>query len=453
VSQRALTGRPPFDRLDATTLSAGLWVAVLTAVLAVTVACRPLCAPRPRHPVDVLFTAERRLFVAVAGLATVGYFDYTYRLPRTTLLLAGGLLAVALPAWFGLVLRRPRDGSRRAVVVGDDPERMAEAAAAADTPLAGLVAPPRVRRAVATTGETETSPERAGTPVVADGSGVETVRDYTALADLEHLGGLARLETALLSADADTAILAFAEPDRGDFFGTLSVCLDHGVSATVHADHADHVLTGDAAGDGPLVATDLDPWSPTARLLKRAFDVCFAVLGLVALAPLMAVVAVAVRRDGGPALYSQERTTEFGDTVTVWKFRTMRPGGERARPCADADNDRITRIGRLLRRTHVDELPQLWTVLSGEMSAVGPRAAWVEEETAIVDGARQWRKRWFVKPGLTGLAQVNGVDSTDPEAKLRYDVAYIRRQSPWLDLRIVARQLWMVLVDARTLFE
>jgi lipopolysaccharide/colanic/teichoic acid biosynthesis glycosyltransferase len=99
----------------------------------------------------------------------------------------------------------------------------------------------------------------------------------------------------------------------------------------------------------------------------------------------------------------------------------------------------------------VDELPQLWTVLSGEMSAVGPRAAWVEEETAIVDGARQWRKRWFVKPGLTGLAQVNGVDSTDPEAKLRYDVAYIRRQSPWLDLRIVARQMGQVVWDAKEL--
>ena len=445
ATQRAVTRLPVVDALEPTTLSGGaLHLAVLTAVTAVVVACLPLCAPRPRRAVDVLFTAERRLLVAATALAAVGYFDYTYRLPRTTLILVTALLAAALPAWFGLVVRRPRNGGHRTVVVGDDPERMAEAVATSEAPVVGVVAPPTVgaegpARAMADGGRLTVTPESDGT----DGE--------VSPPDLEYLGGFSRLESALLDNDADTAVLAFSEADRAEFFGTLSVCIDHGVTAKVHAEHADHVLT-DAPGEGPLVEIDLEPWAPAARLAKRAFDVCFAVVGLVAMAPVMAAIAVAVRReDGGPVLYSQRRTTTFGGTVTVWKFRTMTPAGERTTPVADAENDRITRVGRVLRRTHLDELPQLWTVLQGEMSVVGPRAAWVAEESAIADETAAWRKRWFVKPGLTGLAQINGIDSSDPETKLRYDVAYIRRQSFALDLRIVAQQVWMVIEDAAVL--
>lgn len=445
TAQRAVTGLPVVGALEPTTLSGGaLHLAVLTAVTAVVVACLPLCAPRPRRAVDVLFTAERRLLVAVTALAAVGYFDYTYRLPRTTLIVVTALLAVTLPAWFGVVVRRPRNGGHRTVVVGDNPEQMAEAVAASGARVVGVVAPPAIGG-----GETARVMADGGRLSVAPGS--DGADDAEPLTDLEYLGGFSRLESALLDNDADTAVLAFGEADRAEFFGTLSVCIDHGVTAKIHDDHADHVLT-DAAGRGPLVEIDLEPWSSTARLAKRAFDVCFAVVGLVAMAPVMAAIAVAVRReDGGPVLYSQRRTTTFGGTVTVWKFRTMTPEGERATPVADAENNRITRVGGVLRRTHLDELPQLWTVLQGEMSVVGPRAAWVAEESAIAAETAAWRKRWFVKPGLTGLAQVNGIDSTDPEAKLRYDVAYIRRQSFALDLRIVARQIWMVLEDLSAL--
>ena len=85
------------------------------------------------------------------------------------------------------------------------------------------------------------------------------------------------------------------------------------------------------------------------------------------------------------------------------------------------------------------------------MSAVGPRAVWTEEERLIETAVGDWRKRWFVKPGLTGLAQINGAKSTDPERKLRYDLEYIRRQSFRLDLKIVVRQVWLVLVDVAEL--
>jgi lipopolysaccharide/colanic/teichoic acid biosynthesis glycosyltransferase len=116
-------------------------------------------------------------------------------------------------------------------------------------------------------------------------------------------------------------------------------------------------------------------------------------------------------------------------------------------PVPDEANDRITRVGRFIRRTHLDEAPQLWSILVGDMSVVGPRATWTGEETHLEAEAEDWRKRWFVQPGLTGLAQINGASSLDPEAKLRHDVEYIRRQSFWFDVKIVLRQIWMVAGD------
>ena len=125
----------------------------------------------------------------------------------------------------------------------------------------------------------------------------------------------------------------------------------------------------------------------------------------------------------------------------------MIPEGESAAPVNDDANDRITRVGRVLRKTHMDEIPQLWSILVGDMSVVGPRAAWTEEELVLEQETEAWRKRWFVKPGLTGLAQINDAKSTDPDAKLRYDIQYIREQSFWGDVMIVVRQLWKVGID------
>ena len=107
----------------------------------------------------------------------------------------------------------------------------------------------------------------------------------------------------------------------------------------------------------------------------------------------------------------------------------------------------MTRVGRVLRRTHLDEIPQLWSILVGDMSVVGPRPERPELDVDMERGADKWRSRWFVKPGLTGLAQINDATGHDPQEKLRYDVEYIRRQSFWFDMKIVIRQIWQVLGD------
>jgi lipopolysaccharide/colanic/teichoic acid biosynthesis glycosyltransferase len=429
--QSAAVALPVLGRLPATTLGSGdLALAVATTLAVVLGAVAPLFRPRPRRALDTLAVAEKRVFVAVVALAAVGYFDYTYRLPRTTLALTGVVLAVAVPLWFLAIRRRPSVDGDRAIVVGDDPETIRDVVAVAEVSVIGYVSPP------------VPAADRARTRVGAtDGGQVSP----PPLADLDCLGGLSRLETVLVERDVDTAVLAFSRPDREEFFGTLDTLYDHGVTAKVHHDHADTVLTTDVE-TGALVDVDLEPWDWQDYAFKRLFDVCFAAVGLVVFAPVMAAVAVAIRLDdGGPVFYRQTRTAEFGETFTVAKFRSMTPDSEDAAPGDDAD--RVTRVGRVLRTTHLDELPQLWAILTGRMSVVGPRAAWVDEEAHLEREATAWRKRWFVKPGLTGLAQINGVKSTDPEAKLRHDVSYIRNQSFWFDLKILVRQLWTVGVD------
>jgi lipopolysaccharide/colanic/teichoic acid biosynthesis glycosyltransferase len=444
VVQSVATAAPVLSRLPATTLAgADLGLAVATATVVACAVLGPLFKPRPRRVLDTLSRATRRTAAASVALAAVGYFDYTYRLPRTTLVVATVVLLVALPSWFLLIRRRPAGGTDRAVVVGDDPVAMADLLDAVDAPVAGYVSPP-------------THPD--GEPRPATDGGVTAAASR--VADLDCLGGLSRLEEVLVEHDVDTVALAFSRPDRAEFFGVLATCYDRGVTAAVHPDHADTVLVADdeAALGADLREVDLEPWDAQDYVLKRAFDVAFAAVALVALAPLLVVVAAAVRLDSpGPALYAQERTAAFGDTFTVRKFRTMVTGAEAGTgavvsPADAGDVDpRVTRVGRLLRPTHVDEVPQLWTVLRGEMSVVGPRPERPELDADIETGVDEWSRRWFVKPGLTGLAQVEGATGLAPDEKLRYDLEYIRRQSFRFDVAVVVRQLWTVALDVAAL--
>ena len=403
---------------------------VLLTVAVVVGAFVPLYKPRPRRILDIIALTHKRVLVAVFALATIGYFDYTYRLPRLTLLLLTPVLFVVLPLWF-IWLRQPETGVERAVVVGDDVDTIKQVVDAVDTPLVGCLCP--------TTALVADGSDRSARVVADGGTGTS--------AELDRLGGLSRIEDVLVEYDIDTAVLAFAEADRAEFFGALDACYEHGVDATVHREHADMVLTAEGTA-GPLVDVEIEPWDVQDYLLKRAFDVAFSLAGLVALSPVIAVIATAIKReDGGSILYSQERTAVFGETFDVYKFRSMAPEGESVTPVDDDENERITRVGCVLRRTHLDEIPQLWSILRGDMSVVGPRAVWTEEEYLLENESEMWRKRWFVKPGLTGLAQINDVSSLNPEEKLRYDLQYVRDQSFQYDLQIVTRQLWKVGAD------
>jgi lipopolysaccharide/colanic/teichoic acid biosynthesis glycosyltransferase len=173
--------------------------------------------------------------------------------------------------------------------------------------------------------------------------------------------------------------------------------------------------------------------------LNRVFDVGGALLGLALASPLLATAAVAIKLDGGgPVLYRQRRVGLDGEEFELLKLRTMVVGAETqgAGWAVDDGDPRITRVGRALRRISLDELPQLWNVVRGEMSLVGPRPTLAYQVESYTP--RQ-RRRLDVKPGLTGWAQVHGRAALAWEDRIELDVWYVENRSWLVDLRILAR--------------
>jgi exopolysaccharide biosynthesis polyprenyl glycosylphosphotransferase len=186
---------------------------------------------------------------------------------------------------------------------------------------------------------------------------------------------------------------------------------------------------------------------------KRAFDLVAASVGLIVGAPLFLAVAIAVRLSGKPVLFKQVRLGERGKRFQMVKFRTMIPAGEpdgQARWAAELD-PRVTRVGRFLRRSRLDELPQLWNVIRGEMSIVGPRPERPEFLRTLEESVPFWNRRLLVKPGVTGWAQIRcgyAADCDGAIQKLSYDLWYVRHRTLLLDLAICARTLVTVVSGA-----
>ena len=187
---------------------------------------------------------------------------------------------------------------------------------------------------------------------------------------------------------------------------------------------------------------------------KRAGDLVFALVGLVLAAPLMLPVALAVRlSSAGPVFYTQTRVGKDGRHFTIAKFRSMRVDAEALTGAvwAQVDDPRVTKVGRFLRRTRLDELPQLLSVLVGDMSMVGPRPERPEFVAALTKQIPFYGQRHVVRPGVTGWAQVRhpyGSTVQDALEKLQYDLFYIKRMSPGFDLLVVLETIKTVLVRA-----
>jgi lipopolysaccharide/colanic/teichoic acid biosynthesis glycosyltransferase len=189
-------------------------------------------------------------------------------------------------------------------------------------------------------------------------------------------------------------------------------------------------------------------------MMKRAFDVLLSAAGLIGSAPLWLLIAAAIKlEDGGPVFFTQARVGRHGRVFEAFKFRSMVPDAERATgPVqASANDPRITRIGRMLRATAMDELPQLLNILRGDMSFVGPRPLRPGEKDTTAEGVVDlstipgYVERHQVRPGLTGLAQVYARRDVPRPEKFRYDLAYLERAGLWLDLQLIALSVWITL--------
>jgi sugar transferase (PEP-CTERM system associated) len=211
---------------------------------------------------------------------------------------------------------------------------------------------------------------------------------------------------------------------------------------------------------GKILLDDLKPsWlifsegfcaSRGTRIAKRSIDLLLSLVSCVVAAPVMLLTAIAVRLDSpGPILYCQERVGENGRTFTLYKFRSMGIDAEQGTPVWAKDrDDRVTRVGRILRFTRLDELPQLWNVLMGDMSFVGPRPErpfFVQQLAAAIPF---YMERHAVKPGVTGWAQVKyryGASIEDAYEKLRYDLYYVKHLSLVFDLTIAIDTVKVIL--------
>ena len=175
---------------------------------------------------------------------------------------------------------------------------------------------------------------------------------------------------------------------------------------------------------------------------KRLLDVLFAILALCAFAPIIAVIAFYVRINlGQPIIFSQKRPGQNGEPFTIFKFRTMTHDRD-AQGRVSPDADRLTSFGRFLRTTSLDELPELFNVLRGEMSVVGPRPLLMRYLSLFTP---EQARRHEIKPGITGWAQINGRNAITWEERFKLDTWYVDHASLWLDVRILGLTLWALL--------
>jgi exopolysaccharide biosynthesis polyprenyl glycosylphosphotransferase len=286
------------------------------------------------------------------------------------------------------------------------------------------------------------------------------------VAGVEHvpvLGMLDDLPWLVRARDVDRVIMGFPNADYRDVLRQIRELNAIGVQVDVIPRFPE--LIGpevDVHTAGGITLWSLRPFrlSRSSRALKRTADLILASLGLLLLAPVFAVIAILVKLESpGPVFFRQERILDGRRTFRMWKFRTMvADADERKHEFAHLNvhaqdggdgkmfkipNDpRITRVGRLLRRYSIDELPQLLNVLAGEMSLVGPRPL-IPEEHAFVTAWR--RRRLELKPGVTGLWQVNGRSNLPFEEMVALDYRYVTNWSPWLDLALMLKTVPLVL--------
>lgn len=214
-----------------------------------------------------------------------------------------------------------------------------------------------------------------------------------------------------------------------------------------------------------LKPTPLDGWG---RILKRSSDFISSALALIILSPVMIIIAILVKIDSpGVSLFVQERPGQFGKTFKFYKFRSMYThlstgqnyGGAKAEAYREhlkktkdegagllfkiKNDPRVTKIGQFLRKTSLDELPQLFNVLNGEMSLVGPRPPLMDE---VANYDKKLYRRLLVKPGMTGMWQISGRNDTSFEEYLKLDMYYIEHWTPWLDLQIIIKTVWVATI-------
>jgi exopolysaccharide biosynthesis polyprenyl glycosylphosphotransferase len=405
-----------------------IFACVLTATQAVVRSGLPLhLMPASR---TLLGLAAPVAGVGAAGLVALA-FGETYPASQFTAIILGAWLVMALGVW---IKARSERGMRARVAVIGSREVAADIVAELDA--AGVQ-----------------------TYDVVGWVGGEGPTEYRSL---RWLGGLGEVRHAVISEGIDLLVCAPSAGDgegmsADDVWSQVAVeCLELPVrliaANQLYEETFGHVPVGmiDAAWYRYIMHPR---FRASAPISKRVFDLVFGTLIALLFLPVVAIAAIAIKLgDGGPVLYRQRRLGELGEKFEILKLRTMRTDAEADGPqWAQVDDDRITRAGRLLRRTHLDEVPQLWNVLRGEMTLVGPRPERPEMVAELERRFPHYTRRHLVKPGIAGWAALRcGYAGSDLGTawKLCHDLFYIKRRSVLADTLILAETAVEVFRDA-----
>lgn len=270
--------------------------------------------------------------------------------------------------------------------------------------------------------------------------------------EISLIEDLSELPTFIQKNKVDTLILASSEEANGETLQTMVDCLELGVEVIPMP-----VLYEQLTGRVPVEYIN-DSWNVALpinhpgtkylwNLTKRFGDIVLSSLGLIFLGLVTPFIAVAIYLDSpGPILYRQARVGKGGRIFYIYKFRSMVPDAEKGQAVwAKKNDERVTRVGKILRKTHIDEFPQLINILKGEMSAVGPRPERPEFVEKLAKEIPFYRVRHAVKPGMAGWGLVRqgyGASKEDALIKLQYDLYYIKHQSLWLDTIILIKTIF-----------
>jgi exopolysaccharide biosynthesis polyprenyl glycosylphosphotransferase len=420
-----------------------------------------------RSTIEETAIVIKSVTIAVVLVATVFFFYRRFSYSRTAfayfLVSSSVMLAFAHAMFRRWQLMRYRRGldRRRAALVGKNPSYLAEqliAEPAFGLEVMGFIDSSENGGASAHAAEARSQNAPFGNGGVGTLVRSAQARGRAATGPVRRLGGLSELVTILDSQPIEELIVVDQDLSHDSLLRTIDACEARGVKVRMVPQIYD-LLVGPEdftyVHNVPIIRVDERRYHRMSRLAKRLFDTAVSAVLLAVTWPLALVIMAAIRLESkGPALFVQVRAGEGGKPFGMYKFRTMVEDAEgRLAEIVDLDgleqpafkiedDPRITRVGRFLRRWSLDELPQLWNVLKGDMSLVGPRP----EELRVVSRYDVWqRRRLKVKPGITGLQQVEARGAlSDLNDRVRLDVYYIRKQSVLLDLVILLRTIGAV---------
>ncbi|MFA6495423.1 MAG: exopolysaccharide biosynthesis polyprenyl glycosylphosphotransferase [Candidatus Paceibacterota bacterium] len=345
--------------------------------------------------------------LAIVTFYAVPYFHIS---PKRNLIIFAGILAILVFVWRWIFLRITRSPQKRVLLVGDGADIVALAQATVESPHLGYVVVSRITQQDATNNGT--------------------------------------INALITEKNVNTIIVDQNMENADGIFENIYSTLARGIEVLDVVTAYEIILRKVplSAIQHLWVATNISRSKKIYETLKRPTEFVVALFALVALSPLLLLTALAiVITSRGPALYAQLRVGKNQALFTIYKFRTMINGADAVGPHWTEKNDqRVTPIGRILRATHIDELPQLWNIVRGDIGFVGPRPESVELVKQFKEKIPYYDVRHLIKPGVTGWAQTNYKPSASLEEayeKLQYDIYYLKNTSPILDILILMRTI------------